>query len=119
MRSTTRFLSFLGGNLITWKSKKQSVVSRSSTEIKYRAMAHTLCELMWIKHCLEELRLDVWLPMTMYCDKQEAIHIASNLVFHEHIKHKEGDYNQFKGKWRVVRLLPHMSLQGAKFLICS
>jgi hypothetical protein len=58
-RSTTRYCSFLGGNLITWKSKKQSVVSRSSAEAEYRAMAQALCELMWIKHLLEELRFDV------------------------------------------------------------
>ena len=45
-KSTTRYCTFLGGNLITWRSKKQIVVARSSAEAKYRAMAHTSCELM-------------------------------------------------------------------------
>ena len=77
--------------MITWRSKKQIVVARSSAEAEYRAMAHTLCELMWIKHLLEELRFVVKLPMTMHCDNQAAIYIASNPVFHERTKHMEVD----------------------------
>ena len=82
-KSTTGYCTFLGGNLITWRSKKQTVVARSSEEAEYRAMAHTSCELMWIKHLLEELRFVMKLPMTMHCDNQAAIYIASNPVFHE------------------------------------
>ena len=73
-RSTTRYCTFLGGNLITWKSKKQTVVARSSAKAKYRAMAHTSHELMWIKHLLKELRFVVKLPMIMHCDNQAAIY---------------------------------------------
>ena len=54
-------------------------------------MTYTSCELMWIKHLLEELRFIVKLPMTMHCDNQTAIYIASNPVFHERTKHIEVD----------------------------
>ena len=70
-RSTTGYCTFLEGNLITWKSKKQIVVARSSAEVEYRAMAHTSCELMWIKHILEELKFVVKVPMTMHCDNKQ------------------------------------------------
>ena len=55
------------------------------------AMAHTSCELMWVKHFLEELRFKVKLTMDMYCDNHAAAHIASNHVFHEKTKHNEVD----------------------------
>ena len=90
-KSTTRYCTFLGGNLMTWRSKKQTIVARFSAEVEYRAMAHTSCELMWIKHLLKELRFVVKLPMTMHCDNQAAIYIVSNPVFHERTKHIEVD----------------------------
>ena len=88
-KSIIGYCTFLGGNLITWKSKKQIVVARSSVKDEYRAMTLTLYELIWIKYLLEKLKFVVKLPMTMHYDNQAAIHIASNPVFHEQTKHIE------------------------------
>lgn len=46
-RSTTEYCVFLGGNLVSWRSKKQGVVARSSAEIEFWAMALGVCELLW------------------------------------------------------------------------
>lgn len=43
---TTGYCTFVGGNLVIWKSKKQAVVARSSAETKYRSMVSTACELI-------------------------------------------------------------------------
>jgi hypothetical protein len=88
-KSTTGFCTSVGGNLVTWKSKKQNVVARSSAEAKYRAMAWTASELTWIKQVLVDLKTNVNEPMKMFCDNQAAWHIASNPVFHERTKHIE------------------------------
>nr|AEJ72555.1 putative retroelement polyprotein [Malus domestica] len=90
-RSTTGYCTFVGGNLVTWKSKKQSVVARSSAEAEYRAMASTTCELIWLQGLLNDLGFKRTLPMPLFCDNQAAIYIASNPVFHERTKHIEMD----------------------------
>ncbi|KAM0974398.1 hypothetical protein ACFX2C_017581 [Malus domestica] len=45
-KSTIGFYTFVGGNLVNWKSKEQSVVACSSSEAEYRAMASIVCELI-------------------------------------------------------------------------
>ena len=48
---------FVGGNLVSWRSKKQEVVARSTAEAEYRAMALALSEMIWLKNLLVELRV--------------------------------------------------------------
>ena len=55
-RSILGWCTFVGGNLVTWRSKKQSVVARSSAEAEYRAIALGICELLWLKRLLGELK---------------------------------------------------------------
>ncbi|XP_022032267.1 uncharacterized mitochondrial protein AtMg00810-like [Helianthus annuus] len=90
-KSITGFCVFLGNNLVSWKSKKQSTVSRSSAEAEYRSMCAATCEIIWISNLLRELQIDSKLPVQLYCDNTAAISIAANPVFHERTKHFEID----------------------------
>ena len=90
-RSITGYSVFMGNNLVSWKSKKQSVVSRSSTEAEYRAMCNVCCEVMWIMKVLGDLQVNVSLPVEMSCDNNSAIQISANPVLHERSKHFEID----------------------------
>ena len=81
-----------------WKSKKQNVVSRSSAESEYRAMAQSVCEIVWIYQLLSEMGFNVTVPAKLWCDNQVALHIASNPVFHERTKHIEVDCHFIREK---------------------
>jgi len=86
-KSVTGFCIFLGDSLISWKSKKQSIVSQSSTEAEYRAMASTTKEIVWLRWLLADMGISFSHPTLMYCDNQSSILIAHNSVFHERTKH--------------------------------
>ena len=53
-KSTSGYVSFVGGNLVTWRSKKQSVVSLSNAEAEYRALHHATTELTWLRILLSD-----------------------------------------------------------------
>ena len=93
MRSTLGYCVFVGGSLVSWKSKKKIVVLRSSVESEYRAMTQSVCEIMWIYYLLMEVGIETSLPTKFWCDNQVVMHITFNPVFHEHIKHIEIDYH--------------------------
>ncbi|WCJ43066.1 Retrovirus-related Pol polyprotein from transposon RE1 [Euphorbia peplus] len=90
-RSLSGFCIFFGDCLISWKSKKQGVVSKSSAEAEYRCMSTTCSELKWISYLLKDFEINLTLPITLHCDSQSAIEIAKNPVFHEKMKHVEID----------------------------
>ena len=54
-RSTTGYCFYLGYSLISWRSKKQSIVSRSSTESEYRALVDATAELLWLCWLLADM----------------------------------------------------------------
>ena len=90
-RSITGYCFLLGDSLISWRSKKQTVVACSSTEAEYRALAATTAELIWLRWLLQDLGVDYSTTTKLHSDNRSAIQIAHNDVFHERIKHIEID----------------------------
>ncbi|CAH9072350.1 unnamed protein product [Cuscuta epithymum] len=90
-RSSSGYFITLGGSPISWRTKKQNVVSRSSAEAEYRAMAVAVSEIIWLRWLLRDFGVFSVTPTSLFCDNQAARHIATNPVYHERTKHVEMD----------------------------
>lgn len=96
-RSTTGFCVLLGSSPISWKTKKQTVVARSSVEAD-RSMALTSCEVTWLQALLQDLWITDLPPAILHCDNKAAIAIAANPVLHERTKHVDVDCHFVRDK---------------------
>jgi hypothetical protein len=86
-RSVTGWCMFLGDSLISWKSKKQACVSKSSIESEYRAMSAACSEIVWLRGLLAELGFSQFDSTPLHADNTSAIQITANPVYHECMKH--------------------------------
>ena len=120
-RSTTGFCIFLEESLISWKTKKQSTVSRSSSEAEYRALASTSCQLQWLTFLLRDLHVITPNSACLYCDSQAARHIALNSSFHECTKHIDIDCHVVHERLQqnLFHLLPIRSVEQPADVLSS
>jgi hypothetical protein len=86
-RSTSGYVFQIQGNTISWCSKRQSSVSRSTTEAEYIALSNACQEGVWLRRLMSDIKLKEVEPTTIYEDNQGAIQLSRNPKFHNRTKH--------------------------------
>lgn len=79
-RSTSSYYVFLGDALVSWSSKRQTMVSRSSAEAEYRGVVNTMAECSWLRQLLGELHCPVDKATVVFCDNVSTIFMSCNPV---------------------------------------
>ncbi|CAL1372394.1 unnamed protein product [Linum trigynum] len=92
-KSISGFAVFYGQNLVSWSTRKQKAVARSSTECEYRALATLASEAIWLQALLTELGRSPSMAPVLWCDNLGATYLAHNPVFHTRSKHLEIEFH--------------------------
>ena len=95
-RSTTGYLIFYNGGLISWRTCLQRRTATSSTEAEYLALHEAIKESIWIKHILEELSLFTVNPIIIFEDNNSTINASYNPVEHSKLKHLDIIYHSIR-----------------------
>ena len=97
-KSIGAYCIFLDNNLISWSSKKQAIVAKSSTKSEYQALSAASSELTWLQSLFSELKIIKLTTLVLWCDNQSAGDLAKNPIFHSKSKHIELDVHYIRDK---------------------
>lgn len=95
-KSNTGFFCTINGGALGWCSRKQDLVTLSSTEAEYVALSETCKEMLWIKRLIRELEVDVDCKIRIFADNQSSIKITENDKFSNRTKHIDTKYHFIK-----------------------
>ena len=88
-KSTSGYAFNKGTWVVSWRSKKQPIVSLSSIEAEYIALCNATCDAVWLRRILEDIGHKKMKPTVLKCDNQSSIKLAHNPIYHARTKHIE------------------------------
>lgn len=91
--STTAYIVYLYGNLISWFSHKQKSITYSSIRFEYCVMATIAVELSWMQYLLGKLGVSLLKPLVIHCDNVGATYLCVKKIFHFGMKHIYIDFH--------------------------
>jgi hypothetical protein len=97
-KSTTGYAFSIGSRIVSWSSKKQPIVSLSSTEVEYKALCSATCEAIWLRCILEDMGERKGVPTTIKCDNQSSMKLENNPIYHARSKHIETQHHFVREK---------------------
>ncbi|XP_016191763.1 uncharacterized protein LOC107632610 [Arachis ipaensis] len=97
-RSVLGYCVFFGANLVTWSCRKQTTISRSSTEAKFQSLAACEADITWVKNLLSGLKIALTTAPSIFCDNLSTILLTANPVLHDKMKHFQLDIQVVREK---------------------
>jgi hypothetical protein len=91
--SISGYAFFLGNSLVDWSSKKQPLITLSTTESEYVALTHASKNLLWLRKLLIEISVPLSGPTALFCDNQSAIILTKDGAFHARTKHIDNRFH--------------------------
>ncbi|XP_048615912.1 secreted RxLR effector protein 161-like [Brassica napus] len=107
-KSTSGYVFLMSGGAVAWSSRKQPIVTLSSTEAEYVAGDTSACQAIWMMRILEEISHDQAEEIVLLCDNTSTIKLSKNAVMHGRSKHIRVRYH----------FLRDLSKQGIIKLVC-
>jgi hypothetical protein len=92
-KAISGYAFLIDGGAICWSSKKQEIVSLSTTESEYVAAMHGMQEALWLRSIITEVFQSYDRPIDVFCDNQSAIALAQDHQFHPRTKHIDMHYH--------------------------
>ncbi|WKA06735.1 hypothetical protein VitviT2T_024621 [Vitis vinifera] len=86
-KSTSGYVFMLSSGAVSWSSRKQPVVSLSTTEVEFIAATSCACQAIWMRRILEKLSHTQGNCTTMFCDNSSTIKLSKNPMMHGRSKH--------------------------------
>ena len=88
-KSTLEYAFDIGSGVVSWSSKKQPIVSLSSTEAEYKALCNATFEVVWLRRILEDIGNKQINPTILKCNNQSTVKLVHNPIYHARTKHIE------------------------------
>ncbi|GKB28168.1 retrovirus-related pol polyprotein from transposon TNT 1-94 [Tanacetum coccineum] len=106
-KSTSGYVFLMGGGAVAWSSRKQPIVTLSTTEAEYIAAATCACQAIWMRRVLKEIGYDQGGEMVLLCDNTSTIKLSKNAVLHGRSKHIRVRYHFLRDlvKEGVIKLV--------------
>ena len=105
-RSTTGYLFMISGGCVTWSSKRQSIVTLSTTEAELVAACEACKEAIWLRKLLSDIEHGCVKPTILNVDNQSSIRLIKNSEFHRRSKHIDVRYRYISEKLREGAVRP-------------
>ena len=75
-KSTFGYIFLLSGVAVSWSSRKQHIVTLSTTEVEIIAVASCACQGVWLRNFLEEVKYTQQSPIMLFCDNSLTIKLS-------------------------------------------